>query len=205
MTHGSLPSSVFPLTRRVRAAIIIVAAAALCAAAPRAAAQAVYGSIGGLVKDASGAIVPGATITITSLERKTVDTTVSNESGFSGRTAQRRAVLRAARRGSSHAEANANYFGSNRLSRCSTPHRDDLHQKAVGDEEPAAPLSRAVPASASDAMRVGAIMNHSRADPAERTKLGRKMFRITGSVRRRQLRDAASFRVPYGRYLPRCT
>jgi hypothetical protein len=34
------------------------------------------------VKDASGAIVPGATITVTSLERKIVDTTVSNESGF---------------------------------------------------------------------------------------------------------------------------
>jgi hypothetical protein len=47
-----------------------------------AAAQAVYGSISGVVKDATGAIVPGATITITSLERKTVDTTVSNESGF---------------------------------------------------------------------------------------------------------------------------
>jgi hypothetical protein len=54
-----------------------------CAAAiPPAAAQAVYGSISGVVKDATGAIVPGATITITSLERKTVDTTVSNESGF---------------------------------------------------------------------------------------------------------------------------
>jgi hypothetical protein len=47
-----------------------------------AAAQAVYGSISGVVKDATGAIVPGATNTITSLERKTVDTTVSNESGF---------------------------------------------------------------------------------------------------------------------------
>jgi hypothetical protein len=54
-----------------------------CAMAiPDAAAQAVYGSISGVVKDASGAIVPGATITVTSLERKTVDTTVSNESGF---------------------------------------------------------------------------------------------------------------------------
>ena len=50
--------------------------------APSAFAQAVYGSIGGVVKDASGGIVPGATVTVTSLERKTVDTVVSNESGF---------------------------------------------------------------------------------------------------------------------------
>ncbi|MEO5897328.1 MAG: carboxypeptidase-like regulatory domain-containing protein, partial [Vicinamibacterales bacterium] len=57
---------------------------ALFVAAPGsdAAAQAVYGSIGGLVKDSSGAAVPGATVTVTSLERKTVDTVVSNESGF---------------------------------------------------------------------------------------------------------------------------
>ncbi len=47
-----------------------------------AAAQAVSGSISGVVRDTSGATVPGATITVTSLERKTVDTVVSNESGF---------------------------------------------------------------------------------------------------------------------------
>ena len=47
-----------------------------------AAAQAVSGSIGGIVKDTSGATVPGATVTVTSLERKTVDTVVSNESGL---------------------------------------------------------------------------------------------------------------------------
>ena len=50
--------------------------------APSAHAQAVYGSIAGIVKDSSGATVPGATVTVTSLERKTVDTVVSNESGF---------------------------------------------------------------------------------------------------------------------------
>ena len=54
----------------------------LAAPASDAAAQAVYGSIGGIVKDSSGAIVPGATVTVTSLERKTVDTVVSNESGL---------------------------------------------------------------------------------------------------------------------------
>ncbi|MEP6592180.1 MAG: TonB-dependent receptor, partial [Acidobacteriota bacterium] len=48
----------------------------------RTAAQAVSGSISGVVRDSSGASVPGATVTVTSLERKTVDTVVSNESGF---------------------------------------------------------------------------------------------------------------------------
>jgi hypothetical protein len=43
--------------------------------------QAVYGSVGGTVKDASGAVLPGVTVTITSLERKTADTAISNESG----------------------------------------------------------------------------------------------------------------------------
>ncbi len=50
--------------------------------APSAFAQAVYGSIAGTVKDSSAATVPGATVTVTSVERKTVDTVVSNESGF---------------------------------------------------------------------------------------------------------------------------
>ncbi|HEY8550608.1 MAG TPA: TonB-dependent receptor [Vicinamibacterales bacterium] len=55
---------------------------ALMLPAGRVEAQAVYGSIGGNVTDASGAVLPGATITITSLERQTVDTVTSNESGF---------------------------------------------------------------------------------------------------------------------------
>ncbi|MEN3340550.1 MAG: hypothetical protein V7647_4226 [Acidobacteriota bacterium] len=62
--------------------IAILAGLLTAAGVPHAAAQAVSGSIGGVVKDASGAIIPGATITITSLERKTSDTAVSNESGF---------------------------------------------------------------------------------------------------------------------------
>ncbi len=46
-----------------------------------AAAQAVYGSIAGTVTDESAAVLPGVTVTITSVERKTVDTVVTNESG----------------------------------------------------------------------------------------------------------------------------
>src|SRR5215211_2982564 len=45
-------------------------------------AQAVYGSISGTVTDAGGAVVPGATVTITSVERKTSDVVTTNESGL---------------------------------------------------------------------------------------------------------------------------
>ena len=67
--------------RRLRLAALVFAVM-FAAPALNAAAQAVYGSIGGTVRDASGAMMPGVTVTITSLERKTVDTVVSNESGF---------------------------------------------------------------------------------------------------------------------------
>lgn len=45
-------------------------------------AQAVYGSVAGVVTDNSGAVVPGATVTITSVERKTVDTITTNSDGY---------------------------------------------------------------------------------------------------------------------------
>jgi hypothetical protein len=45
------------------------------------AAQAVYGSIGGTVADPSGAVLPGVTVTITSVARQTTDSVVTNESG----------------------------------------------------------------------------------------------------------------------------
>jgi Carboxypeptidase regulatory-like domain len=48
----------------------------------RALAQAVYGSISGTITDSSGALVPGATVTITSVDRKTSDTVTTNEQGF---------------------------------------------------------------------------------------------------------------------------
>jgi outer membrane receptor protein involved in Fe transport len=46
-----------------------------------AAAQAVYGSVSGIVRDSTGALLPGATVTITSVERNTVDTVITNEAG----------------------------------------------------------------------------------------------------------------------------
>jgi outer membrane receptor protein involved in Fe transport len=50
--------------------------------APAAAAQAVYGGLRGAVTDTSGGALPGVTVTITSVERQTVDTVVTNESGL---------------------------------------------------------------------------------------------------------------------------
>ena len=48
----------------------------------RANAQAVYGSVSGIITDPSGGVIPGATVTITSVERKTSDVVVTNESGI---------------------------------------------------------------------------------------------------------------------------
>ena len=59
-------------------AAVVVASLALPTAAR---AQAVYGSIAGTIEDSTGAALPGVTVTVTSVERKTVDTVVTNESG----------------------------------------------------------------------------------------------------------------------------
>lgn len=67
--------------RRVLASSALLLTALAAASLP-AAAQAVYGSISGTITDNTGAVLPGVTVTITSLERKTVDEVVSNESGF---------------------------------------------------------------------------------------------------------------------------
>ena len=69
----------FRSRRRLALPILV----ALCALVPwPAAAQAVYGSISGTVTDSSGAVLPGVSVTVTSTERKTTDTVVTNESGF---------------------------------------------------------------------------------------------------------------------------
>jgi outer membrane receptor protein involved in Fe transport len=59
---------------------LAVACATLIPADARA--QAVYGSVSGVVRDASGAFLPGVTVTITSVDRRTADVVTSNESGF---------------------------------------------------------------------------------------------------------------------------
>ena len=48
---------------------------------PSSFAQAVYGSISGTIVDNSGGALPGVNVTVTSVERKTVDTVVTDESG----------------------------------------------------------------------------------------------------------------------------
>ena len=44
-------------------------------------AQAVYGSIAGTIEDSTGAALPGTNVTVTSVERQTSDTVVTNSSG----------------------------------------------------------------------------------------------------------------------------
>jgi hypothetical protein len=69
--------------RFLRHSIAVVLVAAFSAFAPSgASAQAVYGSVSGIISDSTGAVVPGATVTVTSVERKTADTVVTNESGL---------------------------------------------------------------------------------------------------------------------------
>ena len=73
-----------PIESPARRSIVLLAAALLVvsfAAAPPAVAQAVYGSIAGFVTDATGAAAPGVTVTITSVERKTVDNVVTGADG----------------------------------------------------------------------------------------------------------------------------
>ena len=70
----------FGLRAHIAVAGLVVAVSLL---APRVtSAQAVYGSVAGTVTDESGAVLPGVSVTITSVERKTVDTVVTNESGY---------------------------------------------------------------------------------------------------------------------------
>jgi len=66
--------------RKVVRAIVAVVACG-CLTAPMAGAQVLYGSILGNVQDSSGAALPGATVSITSLETNLTRSTVTNEVG----------------------------------------------------------------------------------------------------------------------------
>jgi hypothetical protein len=73
--------------RRIRSIACLIACSflpivLLCTTAVPATAQAVYGSISGTITDNTGAVLPGVTVTIVSLDRKTSDDVVTNESGF---------------------------------------------------------------------------------------------------------------------------
>jgi outer membrane receptor protein involved in Fe transport len=60
---------------------VLLTAVVVAISAVPSSAQAVYGSISGTVTDESAAVLPGVSVTITSIERKTTDTVVTNESG----------------------------------------------------------------------------------------------------------------------------
>ena len=68
------------MTRVLRS--LMIAAFAIAIAPAGASAQAVYGSLSGTVTDSSGGALPGVTVTVTSIERATVDSVVTNESGL---------------------------------------------------------------------------------------------------------------------------
>ena len=69
-------------TARRAGVLFAIFCAALVMLPASSSAQAVYGSIAGTVKDPTGAVLPGVTVTIVSLARQTTDSVVTNESGF---------------------------------------------------------------------------------------------------------------------------
>jgi len=80
MTLPFVVRSTIPFIVSLRRSIVLIACALALGPAP-ANAQAVYGSISGTVKDNSGAVLPGVTVTVTSVERGTTDSVVTNDSG----------------------------------------------------------------------------------------------------------------------------
>src|SRR3989442_13599207 len=80
MTLASVPCTSARLPVRLRT-IFLLTALTLAWNPSHARAQAVYGSVGGVITDSTGGVIPGATVTVTSADRKTSDTVVTNESG----------------------------------------------------------------------------------------------------------------------------
>ena len=69
------------MQRRLLVGLLISCCMLMGLAAPKASAQAVYGSIVGTVTDPQGAAVAGAKVTVTSITKNTSDETTTNESG----------------------------------------------------------------------------------------------------------------------------
>src|ERR1700684_1568747 len=69
------------MTRRMQAVLTASLGCGIAILPQAANAQAVYGSVYGTVTDASGAAIPGATITVTDEAKGTSSTAKSNESG----------------------------------------------------------------------------------------------------------------------------
>ncbi len=67
---------------RGRTSLLLLSLLLVAGLSADARAQAVYGSISGNVTDQNGAVVPDATVTITSVERQTSDTVRTNDSGL---------------------------------------------------------------------------------------------------------------------------
>jgi outer membrane receptor protein involved in Fe transport len=65
-----------------RLVVVLALAAGLVSLPSLTQAQAVYGSIAGVIQDSTGAALPGASVTITSVERQTSDTVTTNSSGL---------------------------------------------------------------------------------------------------------------------------
>src|ERR1700677_3941064 len=67
--------------KRARQATLLILCIAMALALPRALAQAIFGSVNGTVTDASGAVVPNASITITDTDKGTTRMVTTSDSG----------------------------------------------------------------------------------------------------------------------------
>jgi Carboxypeptidase regulatory-like domain/TonB dependent receptor len=70
------------MTKSKTAVLLLGILTVICFSVVTTSAQAVYGSVSGSVTDSAGAAIPDATITITSVDRQTVDTVTTNSNGF---------------------------------------------------------------------------------------------------------------------------
>jgi Carboxypeptidase regulatory-like domain/TonB dependent receptor len=69
------------MTKSKTAVLLLGILTVICFSVATTSAQAVYGSVSGSVTDSAGAAIPDATVTVTSVERQTVDTVTTNSNG----------------------------------------------------------------------------------------------------------------------------